>query len=379
MNFLQINFNVYNLIIAAGSIQGVIFSFIVFLNPKYKSNSNFYLSLLIAAISLNNLYYWFIDINYIRNIEIYKLFYIPWALLIVPMYYYFVNSYLQRQKVKLKFFNHLLFPFYTFLLIHISGSIYRYFFQLEKEVYQKFIEKLYFLEEYFSASFTLLTIYIIYKKIKLYEKNNLVYNKKKVIKETTWLKNILLFGVLICIIWILMILYNNLNSLPLFSNNNRYFLWIANSILIYYLGYLGIYHNGIFKQRVEIRRNNTIIKKKRIPQKDNKVENIKNVIFKEKMFLNSNLNLTHIAEKFDLNESYLSQIFNKNSKENLTTFINSLRVEESKKLLINKNYNSYNIVSIGLETGFNSKSVFYNAFKKETGLTPTQYRKQNMS
>ena len=95
-----LNFNIYNLIIIVASIQGLIFSVFVFFNPKYKSNSNFYLPPLIGAISLNNLYYWFIDINFIKNIEIYRLFYIPWALLIVPMYYYFVNSYLQNKKLK---------------------------------------------------------------------------------------------------------------------------------------------------------------------------------------------------------------------------------------------------------------------------------------
>jgi AraC-like DNA-binding protein len=99
----------------------------------------------------------------------------------------------------------------------------------------------------------------------------------------------------------------------------------------------------------------------------------------KRIFLNSNLNLFLIAEKYNLNESYLSQIFNKSNETNFPTFINKLRVEESKKLLIDRAYKDYDIISIGLESGFNSKSAFYNAFKKETYLTPTQYRKQNLS
>jgi hypothetical protein len=280
MNSVQINFNIYNLLIAAGSIQGLIFSVFIFFNLKYKSNSNFYLSLLIATISLNNLYYWFIDINYIQNIDIYKLFYIPWALLITPMYYYFVASYLRNRKINLKFSDYLLLPFYGFLFCHLIISIYSYFFQLEQETYQNIIEYLYLIEEYFSASFTLIIIYFIYKKIKKYEKSNNTFNKKRVVIETKWLKNILIFGVLICFIWVIMIVYNNINSLPLFSNKNRYFLWISNSALIYYLGYLGIYYNGIFKQRTEIRKNNTSIEKEIIDLKDDKIENIKKDIFK---------------------------------------------------------------------------------------------------
>ena len=373
-----LNLNIYNILIIAGSIQGLIFSAFVLINPKYKSNSNFYLSLLIITISLNNLYYWFIDVNYIENLEIYRFFYIPWALLIVPMYYYFVDSYLQNTKVKVKIIDYLLCPFYVFLIFHIIISIYKFFFHINNKTYLFYVEKLYFFEEYFSSVFTLFVIYIIYKKIKTYEKENFTYNNKRVTIETKWLKKILLFGVLICFVWVVLILYNNINSLTLFSNKNRYFLWISNSALIYYLGYLGIYYNGIFKQRNEIRKNNKLVKKKIFIQK-NKVENIKNDISNKKIFLDPNLSLQLVAKKYSLNESYLSQIFNKESEINFPTFINKLRVEESKKLLINTNYKAYDIISIALEAGFNSKSVFYNAFKKETGLTPTQYRKQNLS
>lgn len=375
MNSL-INLNIYNLIIAVGAIQGFLFSIVVFLNPKYKSNSNFYLSLLIAVISLNNLYYWFIDINYIKNIEIYKLFYIPWALLIVPMYYYFVNSYLHRNRIKLNFFDYIFYPFYIFYGFHLGISIYKYFFYLEKDIYLNLIEKLYFLEEYFSALFTLFIIYKIYRKIRLYDNNNLIYNKKKIVKGTKWLKHILLFGVLICAIWVVMILYNNINSLALFSNENRYFLWISNSILIYYLGYLGIYHNGIFKQREKIRE---IIGLDKKTNNSNKLNEIKNIIEKEKLFLNPNLSLRILSDRFKLNESYFSHYFNQNSDQNFSNYINKLRIENVKEILINDSFKNYTLVSIALESGFNSKSAFYSSFKKETGLTPTEYRKQNLS
>jgi len=47
----------------------------------------------------------------------------------------------------------------------------------------------------------------------------------------------------------------------------------------------------------------------------------------------------------------------------------------AKELLIHEEYKNYTITSIGLESGFNSKSTFYATFKKHTGFTPAAYQK----
>jgi len=70
---------------------------------------------------------------------------------------------------------------------------------------------------------------------------------------------------------------------------------------------------------------------------------------------------------------------NAHAGSNFPDYINKYRVKEAKKLLGDNNFSAYTIVAIGLECGFNSKSTFYYAFKKFTGLTPTAYRKEATS
>lgn len=62
--------------------------------------------------------------------------------------------------------------------------------------------------------------------------------------------------------------------------------------------------------------------------------------------------------------------------QNFYNFINKYRIEEVKKKLSEDNSKENNILTIALETGFNSKSTFNTVFKKIEGVTPSEYRKQ---
>ncbi len=64
---------------------------------------------------------------------------------------------------------------------------------------------------------------------------------------------------------------------------------------------------------------------------------------------------------------------NEEFDKNYYDFINHYRIEESKKLLSGAE-SDMRIIGVLYEVGFNSKSTFNAAFKKETGLTPRQYK-----
>ena len=71
----------------------------------------------------------------------------------------------------------------------------------------------------------------------------------------------------------------------------------------------------------------------------------------------------------------LSKIIKEHTEQNFNQFINGLRVRYSKKLFLDTSYAKFTITSIALESGFNSKSTFYYAFKKHAGMTPTEFKK----
>jgi YesN/AraC family two-component response regulator len=78
----------------------------------------------------------------------------------------------------------------------------------------------------------------------------------------------------------------------------------------------------------------------------------------------------------NISVGYLSQIISEQSEKKIPDYLNYYRTEEVKKMLLDPDFDRYSLLAIGLEAGFNSKTAFYTAFKKETGTTPATFKKQ---
>jgi len=96
---------------------------------------------------------------------------------------------------------------------------------------------------------------------------------------------------------------------------------------------------------------------------------------KDNVFLDENLSVDELAKKIDTNKTYISHIINKNFKMNFSSFVNQYRVKRARILLSSKSYKNYTIETISQESGFKSITVFNKAFKKFTGLTPSNFIK----
>ncbi|WP_245891608.1 helix-turn-helix domain-containing protein [Flavobacterium faecale] len=92
------------------------------------------------------------------------------------------------------------------------------------------------------------------------------------------------------------------------------------------------------------------------------------------IYTDNTLNREKIAEKLGISAGYLSQIINSITGDNFANYINNYRVEAVKEMISNYEYDNYNLLTMGLESGFTSKTTFYNAFKKATGQTPNEYK-----
>ncbi len=101
---------------------------------------------------------------------------------------------------------------------------------------------------------------------------------------------------------------------------------------------------------------------------------IRNKVETDKLYLVSDLTLSDLAEQLGSTTHVVSQVLNNTIGQSFYDFVNAYRVEEAKKWLESSDSKSIPISRIAQEAGFNSSSAFYNAFKKKTGMTPSQWR-----
>jgi AraC-like DNA-binding protein len=90
---------------------------------------------------------------------------------------------------------------------------------------------------------------------------------------------------------------------------------------------------------------------------------------------NPDLSLADLAAQLHLPTHHLSQVINEQCQQNFFDFINTYRIEEVKQQLLQPETAHLKLEEIGFAAGFNSKSAFNAAFKKNTQTTPSQFRK----
>lgn len=100
------------------------------------------------------------------------------------------------------------------------------------------------------------------------------------------------------------------------------------------------------------------------------------LVNKLKEYINNNLdqNLTRkeLASQIYLSESYVSHLFTKETGEPLADYIANCKIELAKQLLSS---NAYPVSVVAMKAGYSNFSYFSKLFKKKTGLTPNEYRK----
>lgn len=225
----------------------------------------------------------------------------------------------------------------------------------------------------FSGIFYVVFTYLLLHKHKKAILNQFSYQEKI---NLDWLR-FLFYGM--TVMWFIIIFIGGDNNIFPFA-----------TIFIFLIGYFGIKQTGIFTNQreeskvfvEEIVEEKSTEKKKYAKSGLNEDtakelhQKLTDLVSSEKIYLNPELTLADLASRLEVHSNYLSQVINENEGATFYDYINTLRIEEFKRLVQVPENQRFTLLALAFDCGFNSKTSFNRNFKKITNLSPSEYLKQ---
>ncbi|WP_299095370.1 helix-turn-helix domain-containing protein [uncultured Winogradskyella sp.] len=362
-------------LITVGITQGFCIALVILLAKYFKNSTNIYLGISMLILVLINIqrllleYNFYVDYPRLRILEDIEL----QLLFPITLYFYYQKSLNPEYQIKTK--QRLWYiPFALSVLFNlfVGFDVYYKLYIIQD---MSWVRPTAVFEYYFSVFLNLAVIAVVYF---------LIYKKKpqRPIAKTIlkWIQLFYSFHIVLIIFWLITII-----SDKFFQNDLSAILWFLVNIMFFVIGYLGIFKFRLTNNRYEIRKiishqefeTKQKAENKQVEQKqaeNNHYQKMLTLFETDKIHRDSQLNRDSVAEKLGISVGYLSQIISQHSNKRFSDYLNYYRVEDVKRMILDSEFDNYSMLAIGLEAGFNSKSTFYNGFKKETGLTPSAYK-----
>ena len=173
---------------------------------------------------------------------------------------------------------------------------------------------------------------------------------------------------------------NNRYEIQKFRNRILYlalfFLLAGAGAFIYFLIYRNKTLKKLYERNVELTQSafsfENLVKEENPEPLKRIFEKLVELMESEKIYAEPNLTINSIAQKLQTNRSYLSSSISTYAEMNFNNFINSYRIREAKRLILQNPNLSLNEVMY--MCGFNSRTPFYMSFQKCSGMSPQQFK-----
>lgn len=107
---------------------------------------------------------------------------------------------------------------------------------------------------------------------------------------------------------------------------------------------------------------------------DKKMEELRRLMEEERLYCDEDLNLQRLAQMLELRPDQVSEMINRETGLRVNDYVNSYRIRHILRLWEERPESG--LLASAFDAGFNSKSVFYQAFRKYTGVSPGEFRRK---
>ena len=380
----EVTLNLYAIVLSVAIFQSLLFMVILTIRAfKQNNHSDFILALLIFVMGISNVPHLFgwLGIGVLWN----QLTFYPWngfELAILPTAFLFLQSRLNNQwRIRFRALKHYwlyILYFIYHLAIAIQGKEFAKWWWFE-------VNNRYNIDAVFSFCNVLLFFFYLRRFFKIdatYHSWSADRYSNLPLLSISWIRNFLIaYFIFIAVDASLTIMELSIGA----QYDKMWWAYLANFGLIYYISIYGLYNRPIKTLDFDISKISVV---------ENKIEEvaalqtfsdeeinhwkqtIQTFIETTHPYLNPELRLSELAQHFNLNVSHLSTLINLCFNQNFNDLINTYRIETFIQNVNEGQLQHFTLTSIAYDSGFNSKTTFNRAFKKYTGVSPTDFLKK---
>ena len=382
MNLKADFLNFFALLPFLALLQAIIFAILLVIRGiRQERYSDFWLAALLMSLGLSGVPYMFGWLGIMVLWQDYT--FLPWdsaGYLTIPCCYMFLQSLVNEEwrfkRSDLVYFSIFILYFVYHTVVGSVGHDYALW-------WWQNIDNNYFINYTFSILDMCLQVYLFVKMLQIYaayrEWINSYFSDTERI-SFGWFRNFLVIYFLNFIANFTMMIYVAVTQYDYVGMWWGYFLTM---IFVYYLsifGYSQAQNRSVrfrAKENEVIEETATIEKEENTALRDIDVDFWKNKVLqyfeRDKPYLNPELKLSDVSSQLKTNLNTMSAVINSGFAKNFNDFVNEYRINEFKTQSQCADNQHLTILAIAFDCGFNSKTTFNRAFKKEVGAAPKEW------
>ena len=194
--------------------------------------------------------------------------------------------------------------------------------------------------------------------------------------KLNWIKRIIksflvYFSLVLLVLLVDLVIYKTINDGSYFYFTRFYYypFFIGIAIITYWIGLEGFSRRNDPELTIKTTINAEDLERlKRISKK------LENAMEIDQLYKDPELSLSSIAEQLNIKPYLISKSLSEIYNKRFNDFVNEYRVKEVQTLLQNSNNSKYTLLSLAMDAGFNSKSSFNRAVKKQFGISPSELK-----
>lgn len=377
---IPIRHDIISSLMFLGVVQSFFLAFVLFIKKTHNTGVNWLAGSILASAII------FLD-TYLCYTGLIK-FLLPFndstealVLLVSPTAYFGIYGLLWRKPINIKkYWWHFLLPVGYFLSqipfylapisVKYNAYIGAYYSNYEyAHVPVTFDYSYHYIKDIFDwlVLFSFLLYTILSVRLVLAEKNRLrKIGNDLITKKYLFTRNTVY--ILLVLFMVIFIVYYNYDD-----DGGDHYLSIFHTLITFLTTYVLIMESRFFEKSWIADKYETL--SQGTPDLDMKI--IEDYVNSNQYFLNKKASLKDLADSLQTHPNLISKVINQGNNSNFNDFINQKRVQLSQSKLVDPSLAHLTIEAIGTSVGFKSKSAFYSAFKRYTGVSPSTYIKKS--